>query len=172
VSRLPIALVAAVARNGVIGADNKLVWKLSTDLKRLRALTWGKPFITGRKSFESIGRPLPGRDMIVVTRNADFTAADIRVVADIEAALALAEAIGREKGADEIIVAGGGEIYREIIARADRLYITEVDLAPEGDVHFPAIDPTLWREAKRERGVRGERDEAEFSYVDYVRRGL
>ena len=169
-SGLPIALVAAVARNGVIGADNKLIWKLSTDLKRFRALTWGKPLVMGRRNFESIGRPLPGRETIVVTRNADFAPAGVRVVQGVEAALALAEEIGREMIAHEIIIAGGGEIYRHTIDRADRLFITEVDLAPEGDVYFPAIDPALWREAKREPGVRGERDEAAFAYVDYVRR--
>jgi dihydrofolate reductase len=170
VSGLPIALVAAVARNGVIGADNKLIWKLSTDLKRFRALTWGKPLVMGRRNFESIGRPLPGRETIVVTRNADFAPAGVRIAQNIEAALALAEEIGRERNADEIIIAGGGEIYRQTIDRADRLFITEVDLAPEGDAHFPAIDPALWREVKRERGLRGVRDEAEFTYVDYVRR--
>ena len=169
-SGLPIALVAAVARNGVIGADNKLIWKLSTDLKRFRALTWGKPLVMGRRNFESIGRPLPGRETIVVTRNADFAPAGVRVVQGVEAALALAEKIGREMNADEIIIAGGGEIYRQTIDRADRLFITEVDLAPEGDVYFPAIDPALWREVTREPGVRGERDEAAFAYVDYVRR--
>jgi dihydrofolate reductase len=171
VSAAPVALVAAVARNGVIGADNRLVWKLSTDLKRFRALTWGKPLIAGRKNFESIGRPLPGRETIVVTRNAGFVQAGVRVAHDIDAALSLAGEIAREINADEIVVAGGGEIYRQTIDRADRLYITEVDLAPKGDVHFPAIDPAHWREVKRERGVRGERDEAEFNYVDYVRRG-
>ena len=170
VSGLPVTLVAAVARNGVIGADNQLIWKISSDMKRFRALTWGKPLIMGRKNFESIGRPLPGRETVIVTRNADFAAAGARVARDIDAALSLADAIAREMGADEIIVAGGGEIYRQTIGRADRLFITEVDLAPEGDVVFPAIDPTLWREAKRERGARTDRDEADFAYVDYVRR--
>jgi dihydrofolate reductase len=170
VSRLPIALVAAVARNGVIGAHNRMVWKLSTDLKRFRALTWGKPFVTGRRNCEAIGRVLPGRETIVVTRDVGFAQAGVRVAHDVDAALSLAEEIGRAMNAEEIIIAGGGEIYRQTIDRADRLFITEVDLAPEGDVHFPAIDPALWREAKRERGVRGERDEAEFTYVDYVRR--
>ncbi|WP_158815462.1 dihydrofolate reductase [Methylocapsa sp. S129] len=169
-SRAAIALVAAVARNGVIGADNRLIWKLSTDMKRFRALTWGKPFVTGRKNFESIGRLLPGRETIIVTRDGGFDLPGARVAHDIEAALSLAEEIAREMSVDEIIIAGGGEIYRQTIDRADRLFITEVDLAPQGDVHFPTIDPARWREVKRERGARGERDEAEFTYVDYVRR--
>lgn len=166
----PIALVAAVARNGVIGADNRITWRLSSDMKRFRALTWGKPLVMGRKSFESIGRPLPGRMTIVVTRNPGFAPVGARVVADIDAGLALAQESAREMGADEIIVAGGGEIYRQTIDRAGRLFLTEVDLAPEGDAHFPAVDPALWREVKRERGIRGDRDEADFTYVDYVRR--
>lgn len=169
-SRLPIALVAAVARNGVIGADNGLIWKLSSDQKRFRALTWGKPLLMGRKTFESIGRPLPGRATIVVTRSADFAPPGARVAHDVDAALSLADEIGRQMSADEIMVAGGGEIYRQTIDRADRLYLTEVDLAPEGDSHFPAIDAGLWREEKRERGIRTDRDEVEFTYVDCVRR--
>jgi dihydrofolate reductase len=165
-----LALVAAVARNGVIGAHNGLVWKLSSDLKRFRALTWGKPLIMGRKTFESIGKPLPGRETIVVTRAA-FAPAGVRIARDIDAALSLGEAIAGEMNADEIIVAGGGEIYAQTIGRADRMHLTEVDLSPEGDVRFPGVDPAIWREAKRELGVRTERDEADFAFVDYVRRG-
>jgi dihydrofolate reductase len=165
----PVALVAAVARNRVIGAHNGLVWRLSSDLKRFRAITWGKPLIMGRKTFESIGRPLPGRETIVITR-ADFAPAGARVVHDVDAALALGEIVAAEMKADEIIIAGGGEIYAQTIDGADRLHLTEVDLAPEGDVRFPAIDPAIWREEKREQGVRIERDEAEFAFVDYVRR--
>lgn len=170
-SILPVALVAAVARNGVIGADNKLIWKLPSDLRRFRALTWGKPFVIGRKNFEAIGRLLPGRETIIITRNRGFAVEGARVAHDVEAALLLARAIGGAIGADEIIIAGGGEIYRQTIDRADRLLITEVDLAPEGDVLFPVIDPTLWREVKREQGGRTERDETDFAYVDYIRRG-
>jgi dihydrofolate reductase len=170
VSVIPVVLIAAVARNGVIGADNRLVWKLSSDLKRFRALTWGKPLVMGRKSFESIGRPLPGRETIVVTRDAAFAREGVRITHDVDAALSLAKEIAGQMGADEIIIAGGGEIYRQTIDRADRLFITEVDLAPSGDVYFPAIDPAHWRETKRERGIRTERDEADFIYVDYFKR--
>jgi dihydrofolate reductase len=169
-SRPAIALIAAMARNHVIGGDNRLIWKLSSDLKRLRALTWGKPLIMGRKTFDSIGKPLPGRETIVVTRDPAFAPAGVRVAHDVDAALALAGEIAGEMKADEIMVAGGGEIYRQTIERADRLYLTEVDLTPEGDAYFPAIDPAYWREASRERGVRTDRDDAEFVYIDYVRR--
>jgi dihydrofolate reductase len=172
VTAIPIALVAAVARNGVIGAGNRLIWKLSTDLKRFRALTWGKPLVMGRKSFESIGRPLPGRETIVVTRDPGLAPDGVRIAHDVDAALSLAEEVAREMNAGEIIVAGGGEIYRQTIDRVDRLFITEVDLAPEGDVYFPAIDPAHWREASRERGLRGDRDETDFAFVDYARRNL
>jgi dihydrofolate reductase len=165
-----IALVAAVARNGVIGADDKLIWKLSTDMKRFRALTWGKPLVMGRKTYQSIGRPLPGRETVVVTRDSGFAGPGAHVAGDVDAALSRAAEIARAMGADEIIVAGGGEIYAQTIDRADRLFITEVDLAPAGDAVFPAIDPARWREVARERGARTDRDEAEFAFVDYVRR--
>jgi dihydrofolate reductase len=165
-----IALVAAVARNGVIGADDKLIWKLSTDMKRFRALTWGKPLVMGRKTYQSIGRPLPGRETVVVTRDSGFAGPGTHVAGDVDAALSRAAEIARAMGADEIIVAGGGEIYAQTIDRADRLFITEVDLAPAGDAVFPAIDPARWREVARERGARTDRDEAEFAFVDYVRR--
>ena len=168
--RPAIALVAAVARNRVIGGDNRMIWKLSSDQKRFRALTWGKPLIMGRKTFESIGKPLPGRETIVVTHAPGYAPAGVRVAHDVDAALALAEKIAGEMKASEVMVLGGGEIYRQTIERADRLYLTEVDLAPEGDAHFPAIDPAYWREMSRERGVRTDRDEAEFTYIDYVRR--
>ena len=169
-ARPAIALIVAMARNRVIGGDNRLIWRLSSDLKRLRALTWGKPLIMGRKTFDSIGKPLPGRETIVVTRDPAFAPAGVRVAHDVDAALALAGEIAGEMKADEIMVAGGGEIYRQTIERADRLYLTEVDLAPEGDAYFPAVDPAYWREASRECGVRTERDDAEFTYIEYVRR--
>jgi dihydrofolate reductase len=169
-ARSTIALIVAMARNRVIGGDNRLIWKLSSDLKRLRALTWGKPLIMGRKTFDSIGKPLPGRETIVVTRDPAFAPAGVRVAHDVDAALALAREIADEMKASEIMVAGGGEIYRQTIERADRLYLTEVDLTPEGDAYFPAVDPAYWREVSRERGVQTDRDDAEFTYIDYVRR--
>ena len=169
-SDVPIAIVAAVARNGVIGVDNMLAWKLSSDLKRFRAMTMGKPLIMGRKTYDSIGRPLPGRQTIVVTRNTGFTADGVISAPTLAAALTLAREVARNVGANEIIIAGGGEIYRQSIHIAQRLYITDVDLAPEGDVRFPAIDPARWREVKRDKIPRGERDEADSEFVEYVRR--
>ena len=167
----PVALLAAVARNGVIGGDNTLPWRLSSDLKRFRALTMGKPVIMGRKTFASLKRPLPGREVIVITRDGGFAAADAAVAASPDAALALAQRKAQASGASEIIIAGGGEIYAQMMAGADRLYITYVDCAPAGDAKFPNIHAALWREVLRTNGVRGDKDEAEFVFVDYERRG-
>ena len=166
---IPLAIIAAVARNGVIGGDNRLLWNLSSDLKRFRALTTGKPMIMGRKTFASIGKPLPGRETIVVTRDRDFAAPDVHVVHSIPDALVLAAERARAMGAEKMILAGGGELYVALIGDAARLHITQVDLAPEGDAHFPAIDPALWRETGRQSPPRGPRDEADFTFVDYER---
>ena len=168
-SRLPLSIIAAVARNGVIGAHNRLIWKLSSDLKRFRALTMGKPVIMGRKTWDSIGRPLPGRTIIVVTRNAGFAVSGVFAAPNLDAALALARERAASVGASEIIIAGGGEIYRQAIDLADRIYMTEVALAPEGDAWFPAIDPGRWREVAREKIERGDQDDAESAFVSYAR---
>jgi dihydrofolate reductase len=167
----PLVLVAAVARNGVIGANNGLPWRLPTDLKRFKALTWGKPMVMGRKNFQSIGRPLPGRETIVVTRDPAFTAPGVIVAHELDAALDLAQERARVMGADQVIIAGGGEIFAQTIEQASRLCITEVALDPDGEVNFPPIDPDLWREVCRAKGDHGPRDDAEFEFVDYERRG-
>jgi dihydrofolate reductase len=165
-----IALIAAVARNGVIGSHNALAWRLSSDLKRFRALTMGKPLIIGRKTWDSIGRLLPGRQIIVITRNAGFSVDDVLRAASLDDALSVAREIAASMGAKEIIVAGGGEIYRQSIPLAHRLYITEVDLSPQGDAHFPEIDPSQWREVRREKAARDAPDEADSEFVEYARR--
>jgi dihydrofolate reductase len=170
VTRTPLLLVAAVARNGVIGADNRLLWRLSSDLKRFKVRTLGKPLVMGRKTFESIGRPLPGRETIVVTRDQNFSAEGVLVAHDLAAALALAEDRAAAMGADAVVIAGGGELYAQTIDAADRLALTEVALAPNGDAVFPRIDPALWREVRREPGVRGPNDDADFAFVDYERK--
>ena len=166
----PIFIVAAVARNGVIGGDNRLPWRLPSDLKRFETLTMGKPLVVGRKTFEAIGRLLPGRETIVVTRNASFRGEGARVAQSLASALDLASERAAALGADAIVVAGGAEIYAQTIGRADRLFITEVALAPSGEARFPAIDPGFWREVRRQQGDRGPRDEADFAFVDYERR--
>ncbi len=164
-----VALIAAVARNGVIGSGGALPWRLSSDLKHFKAATMGKALVMGRKTFQSIGGPLSGRTIVVVTRDRAFTAEGVSVARDVDEALTLAEAAARAAGADEIGVAGGGEIYAQTIGRASRLHITEVDLAPLGDARFPPIDPAEWREVSRQKGERGPRDEADFAFVEYER---
>jgi dihydrofolate reductase len=170
VSDIPLALVAAVARNGVIGRSKGLPWRLSSDLKRFKTLTWGKPLVMGRKTYLTIGRPLPGRETIVVTRDQAFAPPGVLMAHELEAALDCASERARAMGADRIIIAGGGEVYAQTIARASQLFITEVALDAEGDVHFPPIDPSRWRETRREKGERGPRDEADFAFLEYERR--
>lgn len=169
--RPEVFLIAAIARNRVIGAGNRLLWRLPTDLRRFRESTLGKPVLMGRKTYDSIGKPLPGRDTIVVTRDRGFAAPGVFVAHSVEAALALAAERAAAMGAEAIAVAGGGEIYAATLPLADRLLLTEVDLAPEGDAFFPAIDPEAWRETRREARLRGPKDEAEFAFVDRERRG-
>lgn len=167
---LPIVFLVAMGENGVIGRDGDMPWRLSTDLRRFKALTLGKPVIMGRRTFASIGRPLPGREIIVVTRQPDFAVEGVTVAAGPAEAVAAARRIAAGTGATEIVVAGGGEIYRALIGQASRLVVTEVHARPEGDVHFPAIDPMAWREVGREGPVQGERDSAAMSFVTYERR--
>ena len=169
-SNLPLVIVAAVARNGVIGDGEKLLWRLPDDLRRFRALTMGKPLLMGRRTWDSIGRPLPGRESIVLTRDADFHPAGAHVARSLDEALAIGEARARAMGASEIVVAGGGDLYAQIIGRADRLCVTEVDLTPPGRAVFPRIDPEVWRETARETHPAGGGNEAGFSFVTFERR--
>ncbi|MCB1385084.1 MAG: dihydrofolate reductase [Nitratireductor sp.] len=170
--RLPVvSMVVAIAANGVIGVAGGLPWRLSSDLKRFKRDTMGKPVIMGRKTWESIGRPLPGRDNIVVTRQDDYSAPGAQVRASVEDAIALAgQLTAGQEGAAEICIIGGGQLYREAIARADRLYVTHVLAEPEGDTRFPPIDPAEWEPVHREAFPRGEKDDAETLYVIYERR--
>ena len=167
--RRPLVIVAAVARNRVIGGENRLLWKLRSDLQHFRALTMGKPLVMGRRTFESIGKPLPGRETIVVTRDPGFIAEGVEVVHNPADALVRAQACAERLQAGEVVVAGGGELYRQLLDHCDRMYVTEVDLEPAGDTLFPLIDPLQWREARREAHAAGPGDEAAFNFVDYVR---
>jgi dihydrofolate reductase len=165
----PLAIVVAIARNRVIGGDNKLLWKLRSDMLHFRAITMGKPMIMGRRTWDSIGRPLPGRESIVVTRDTSFRADGAHVVHDIPSALALAKDLAERMKSEEIVLAGGGELYAQMMPDCDVLHVTEVDLAPEGDALFPVIDPSQWRETSRIAHEPGQGDEAAFSFVTYVR---
>lgn len=135
-----ISLIVAVSTNDVIGADGDLPWRLSDDLKRFKAVTMGKPVVMGRKTYESIGRPLPGRQNIVVTRQDSFMADGCDVVRST------AEAIAAARGADEIMVIGGSQIYAAFLPLAERIYLTRVHTEVEGDVFFPPLDNQEWRE--------------------------
>lgn len=146
-----IAMIWAMADNRVIGRNNKLPWHLPNDLKYFKQLTTGKPVIMGRKTYESIGRPLPNRVNIVITRDTAFKAEGIKVVNTLDAAIELADAECLISGADEVIVMGGAEIYALALPRADRLYITFVHATVEGDSYFPEFDLSAYTEVGREK---------------------
>lgn len=166
-----IAIVVAVAENDVIGRENGLPWKLSTDLKRFKALTLGKPVVLGRKTFESFGgKPLPGRPHVVVTRSTDYQGEGVDLAQTLEDALAQARTIAAELGVDEICVIGGGEIYAQALPLADILHITHVEAAIDGDTHFPPIDPKIFDRVESIRVPAGERDSHPTRYEIYLRR--
>ncbi|MEJ8474719.1 dihydrofolate reductase [Roseibium algae] len=165
-----IFLVAAVARNGIIGADNDMPWHISSDLKHFKALTAGTPMIMGRRTFQSLPGILPGRPHIVITRDPEFQAEGATVVGSLEVGLELAERLAGDLGSDGVAIIGGGQIYTMGLSLADRLEITEVQADPEGDAHFPEIDPSIWQEVSRVSGERSERDSAGFEFVTYRRR--
>ncbi len=167
---MEIVLLAAVADNGVIGAEGAIPWRLKSDMQRLKAMTIGKPVVMGRKTFLSLPRPLPGRTNIVVTRDEKFRAAGAVVTTSISEACAIARADALRRSAAEIAVLGGAEIYAQCMAAADRLEITEVHIRPPGDTHFPAIDPDKWQEIARADHAAGASDSADFSYVTDRRR--
>jgi dihydrofolate reductase len=168
--RLPIVMVAAMARNRIIGRDNALPWRMRSDLRQFKAATMGKPLVMGRKTYQSIGRPLPGRETIVLTHDQAFAAEGVHVVDSLGAAFTLADMLGKASGADEIIVAGGATIYFEALPFAERLLITEVDLEAEGDATFPEIDPAEWVQISRQAFARSEGDDADFAVAVWERR--
>ena len=159
-----ISVIVAVARNGVIGGDNSLLWHISEDLKRFKRLTGGHAVVMGRKTFESLGRPLPNRRNIVVSRRADYAPEGVEVAPSLEAALALFPP------QEEVFVIGGGQIYAQAMPLADRLYLTTVMHDYEGDTRFPEWDSAQWRETAREYHERGEKFPYPFEYSDWERR--
>jgi dihydrofolate reductase len=166
-----IAFVVAVAENGIIGRDGKLPWRLPSDLKRFRKLTLGKPMIMGRKTYESIGRPLDGRDSIVVTRQRDFAAAGVHVATSVEEAIDLGQALAERRGVDEIAIIGGEGIFRAALAEADRIYLTLVHGRPAGDTRFDIPDAPAWRETAREPMRQGPGDEYPADFIVLDRQG-
>ncbi|MGP2493156.1 dihydrofolate reductase [Mesorhizobium sp. PUT5] len=166
-----IAIHVAIAENGVIGRDGGLPWRLSTDLKRFKADTMGKPVIMGRKTYEGIGKPLPGRLNIVVTRDRGWRAEGVEVAHSLDDAIRLAEARARcMAGVDEVCIIGGGQIYGQALPLADRLHVTHVLAAVEGDAHFPPIDPAVWRLVRSQDVPAGEKDSHATRHSIYERR--
>ena len=169
---MTLALIVAMARNNVIGRDNAMPWHQPDDLRYFKRMTLGKPVIMGRKTFGSIGRPLPGRPNIVVTRNTSFAAEGIHVVHSLDAAIALGQRLLAELGQEdgELMLVGGAELYAQGLPLASRLYLTELHGEPEGDARFPAIDPAAWRELSREDHDAGEANTYAYSFVVLERR--
>ena len=165
---VPVALIAALSRNRVIGIDNHMPWHLPEDLGHFKRLTWQKPIIMGRKTFESIGRPLPSRHNIVLTRDTGFAPEGVTVCHDWQSALAAAQEYASEHDASEVMVIGGGQVYAQAMPDADKLYLTEIRMTVEGDARFPLLDDAVWQEQER---VAGSPDEGQpyYDFVTYVR---
>jgi dihydrofolate reductase len=167
---IKISLIAAVAENGVIGSGNKIPWRIRSEWQYFARMTKHKPVIMGRKTFESLDGPLKDRAVIVVTRDAAYSRKGIIVAATLEKALFVAKEIARETGQEEIMIAGGAEIYALALPLADRLYLTEIHLKPEGDARFPAFDKSNWTETRREFHKAGTGENADYTITLLERR--
>ncbi len=166
-----IVLVVAVAENGVIGRDNAMPWRIKSDLQYFRSVTIGRPVVMGRKTFQSIGRPLPQRTNIVVSRDPAYAAPGILAAADLARALEAARGDALRRNANSIAIIGGTEIFRQTLPFANRLVVTQVHAKPEGDTYLPEIDPKLWRETERRPQAKGPDDDYGFTFVTYERSG-
>ena len=162
---LPVSIVVAVADNGVIGRGNALPWDLPDDLQHFKRTTMGRPIVMGRKTFESIGRPLPGRLNIVLTRDPSWTAHGVSVASSIEQAIDLAEGQAFIDGADSVMVIGGAEVYRQALPFASRAFVTRVHGQVDGDAFFDLDEIASWREVARERVPAGGRNSHDFSVI-------
>ena len=169
---VPVSIVVAVAQNGVIGRAGGMPWRLSTDLRRFKALTMGKPMVLGRKTLESFGgKPLPGRPHIVVTRNGGLAVEGVRTAGSLAEAIGVAQKIASDTGAGEVCVIGGGEIYRQVMDRADVLYVTHIETTiADGDTFFPAIDPAVFEKVEETLVSAGEKDDFPTRFTVYRRR--
>mgnify|MGYP001822006899 CR=1 FL=1 len=157
-----ISLIVAASTNNVIGAKGDLPWRLSADLKRFKALTMGKPIVMGRKTYESIGRPLPGRQNIVVTRQDNYAPEGCTVVQSVEGAIAAANA-------PEIMIIGGGHIYEAFMPMAERIYLTRVDADIDGDTYFPEISGDQWQEVARQEQAADADNDYDVVFMEYAR---
>ena len=163
---MKISMIAAMAHDRVIGKDNQMPWHMPADLAHFQRVTLGKPVLMGRKTFESIGRPLPGRRNLVISRNPDYPAEGIEVVGSVEAALALLAG----SSVEELMVIGGGHLYAEMLPSADCLYLTRIDLAVEGDTRFPAFDDGQWQRVDCESHPADEKNPHPYSFEIWQRR--
>ncbi|WP_111805225.1 type 3 dihydrofolate reductase [Aeromonas allosaccharophila] len=163
---MKISMIAAMAHDRVIGKDNQMPWHLPADLAHFKRVTLGKPVLMGRKTFESIGRPLPGRRNLVISRNPGYQAEGIEVVGSVEAALALLAS----SAVEELMVIGGGHLYAEMLPSADRLYLTQIDLAVEGDTRFPAFDDGQWLRIACESHPADEKNPHPYRFETWQRR--
>ncbi|KPF65977.1 diacylglycerol kinase [Bosea sp. AAP35] len=167
---LPIVLIAAIADNGVIGDDNRLIWRLKTDLRRFRSLTLSRPVVMGRKTFLSIGKPLPGRETVVLTRDPDFRPEGVHVAHSLAEALRLAQTLGAGMEADSVTVAGGADVYRQALPLAQRLELTLVHAMPEGDAIFPDWDRSAFVPGRSEHHGADADNEHPFTFATFRRR--
>ena len=165
---VPVAMIAALSRNHVIGIDNQMPWHLPEDLGHFKRLTWLKPIIMGRNTYEAIGRPLPSRHTIVMTHGVDFVPDGVTVCRDWASALAAGQAYAREHGTDEVMVVGGGQVYAKAMPDADILYLTEICMTVEGDTRFPLLDNDVWQEQQRVAGS-PDAGQPHYDFVTYVR---
>ena len=166
---LTIAAIVAAADNDVIGRDNALPWNLPADLAHFKRVTMGKPILMGRRTYESIGRPLPGRTNIVITRDPNFSAAGVKIVHSVDEALELAEDIALIDGSEELMVIGGAEIYALALPKVVRLYLTRVHSSPQGDAYLPRLDWSDWDIVEREH-LEAAGDHPGCTFLTYARR--
>lgn len=167
---MKIVLVAAIGENNVIGRDGQLPWRLKSDLKHFRGLTIGKPVVMGRKTYESIGKPLKDRTNIVLTKDLGLIVPGGVLATTLDAAMSYAREDAKRRGVDEIMVIGGGDVFERMMPQADRLEITHVHASPPGDAFFPPIDAAAWQEVARRAFAAGPDDEAGFTVATYLRR--
>lgn len=160
-----IAIVVAMDEDGIIGREGTLPWRLSSDLKQFRKLTMGKPLIMGRLTFASIGRPLDGRDNIVLSRDRSFAHPGVQVAHAPDAALDIARQCAQARGADEVMIIGGAEIYRLLLPRTKRIYLTRVHAHVGGDTHFPPLSASDWKETSRVTHRAGPKDDHDYSFT-------
>jgi dihydrofolate reductase len=165
-----IVLVAAVGENNVIGRDGQLPWRLKSDLQHFRKVTINRPVIMGRKTYESIGKPLKDRTNIVLTSDLGLIVPGGVLATTLDAALGFARDDAKRRGVDEIMVIGGSDLFTALMPKADRLEITHVHASPSGDTYFPRIDPGVWRQVSAEERKAGPEDSASFTVATYLRR--